>query len=247
MIDTLPALRAFLNDIPVATDPPTLYVDLEGNNLSRHGTLSLVTIMVEPRHTMHLIDVTTLKKDAFTTADEGSNTLQQILESSSITKVFFDVRRDSDALFHLFGVRVAGIQDLQLMEIATRSSAKRFLSGLAKCVEKDARLAFSEKVQWQATKNKGHRLFDPASGGSYAVLDERPLSPEMLAYCVQDVIHMPVLLDQYKAKLSDAWMVKVEQETAARIALSQSASFDPKGQRMAEAPAGWEYWRPGGA
>lgn len=43
MIDTLPALRAFLNDIPVATDPPTLYVDLEGNNLSRHGTLSLVT------------------------------------------------------------------------------------------------------------------------------------------------------------------------------------------------------------
>ena len=43
----------------------------------------------------------------------------------------------------------------------------------------------------------------------------------------------------------DAWWAKIQQETTARIALSQSANFNGKGRHMAEAPAGWQSWRPG--
>jgi exonuclease 3'-5' domain-containing protein 1 len=245
MIDTASALEAFITDLPEPTERPGLYVDLEGNDLCRHGTLSLVTILAEPRHTVHLIDVKTLGSAAFTTSASNGKTIQQILESENIIKVFFDIRNDSDALFSLFGVRVAGIEDIQLMEVVSRSSSKRLLNGLAKCIERDAPISFSDKREWRATKDEGHRLFDPARGGSFAVFDERPLTPAMQKYCAQDVLHMPGLRDAYKAKLGDAWRAKIQQETTARIALSQSATFNGKGRHMAEAPAGWQSGWPG--
>ena len=92
MIDTTPALQAFIADLPESTtDQPGLYVDLEGNDLSRNGTLSLITILVEPRHTVHLIDVKTLGAAAFTTPGSNGKTIQQILESETIIKVFFNL------------------------------------------------------------------------------------------------------------------------------------------------------------
>lgn len=45
MIDSIPALKTFIGSLPDLEGPtPSLYIDLEGNNLSRKGTLSLVTI-----------------------------------------------------------------------------------------------------------------------------------------------------------------------------------------------------------
>ena len=241
MIDTASTLQAFLTDLPTDTnDQPSLYVDLEGNDLSRNGTLSLITILVEPRHTVHMIDVKTLGTAAFTTPDSNGKTIQQMLESETVTKVFFDIRNDSDALFSLFGVRVAGIEDIQLMELASRNCSKRLLNGLAKCIERDAPINFADKREWRETKDEGHRLFDPARGGSFAVFDERPLTPAMQKYCAQDVLHMPALRSAYKAKIGNAWWAKIKEETTARIALSQSRNFNGKGRHMAEAPAGWQ-------
>ncbi|KAK4888891.1 hypothetical protein LTR49_028818, partial [Elasticomyces elasticus] len=65
----------------------TLYVDLESNNLSRNGTLSLVTILLEPEREVYLVDVTTLWRDAFTTAGTGGCTLKSVLESRDIVEV----------------------------------------------------------------------------------------------------------------------------------------------------------------
>jgi exonuclease 3'-5' domain-containing protein 1 len=241
MIDAAPALQAFIAELPeFPNGQPGLYVDLEGNDLSRNGTLSLITILVEPRHTVHLIDVKTLETAAFTTSDVNGKTIQQILESDSLVKVFFDIRNDSDALFSLFGIRVAGIEDVQLMEVASRTSSKRLLNGLAKCIERDAPISFADKREWRTVKDEGHRLFDPARGGSFAVFDERPLTPAMQKYCVQDVLHMPALRSAYKAKIGNAWWAKIQEETIARIALSQSPIFNGKGRHMAEAPAGWQ-------
>jgi exonuclease 3'-5' domain-containing protein 1 len=121
MIDNATALKAFIDGLDKDS---ILYVDLEGNNLSRHGTLSLITVLVEPRHTVHLVDVTTLGKEAFSVSGTNEKTLQQILESRDIIKVFYDIRNDSDALFSLFGVRVGGIEDLQLMELGGRRGSK---------------------------------------------------------------------------------------------------------------------------
>ena len=110
MINTSPLLKSFLDGLnDIEGEPPSLYVDLEGNNLSRFGTLSLVTILVELREKVYLIDLTTLRRDAFNDAGSDGRSLRNILESNEIVKVFFDVRNDSDALYSLYGVRVRGI------------------------------------------------------------------------------------------------------------------------------------------
>jgi exonuclease 3'-5' domain-containing protein 1 len=188
--------------------------------------------------------VTGLGERAFQVADSDGRTLKSILESQEIVKVFFDIRNDSDALFGLFGIRVGGIEDVQLMELASRSFPKRFINGLAKCIERDSTLPYAEKREWKASKERGHKLFDPNLGGGYAVFDERPLSAEINKYCVQDVMHMPALRELYRAKLCDVWWEKIEVETAARIQLSQGRNFDGQGMHMAKASARWEQFKP---
>ncbi|KAK5701104.1 hypothetical protein LTR17_022901 [Elasticomyces elasticus] len=235
-LDTSTALEKFLSDLGNCDgQPPRLYMDLEGSNLSRNGTLSLVTIMLEPEKEVYLVDVTTLGRDAFTTAGADGRTLKAVLESRNIVKVFFDIRNDSDALFGLYEIRIAGIEDLQLMELASRNFSKRNVNGLAKCIERDSTIPLVERRRWQVVKDNGKHLFDPQRGGSYAVFDERPLSKDIKEYCTQDVTFMPHLRDLYRMKLCDAWWRKIETETDARIQLSQSPTFRGKGQHMAQA------------
>ncbi|KAK0301567.1 hypothetical protein LTR82_018244, partial [Friedmanniomyces endolithicus] len=234
-LDTTAKLEKFLSELGNCDgQPPRLYVDLEGNNLSRNGTLSLVTILLEPEGDVYLIDVTTLGRGAFTTAGIGGRTLQAVLESKDIIKVFFDIRNDSDALFGLYEIRVAGIEDLQLMELASRNFSKRLVNGLAKCIERDSTIPFVERRRWQLVKDNGKHLFDPQRDGSYAVFDQRPLQKDIKEYCTQDVTFMPHLRDIYRRKLCDAWWRKIDVETNGRIQLSQSPSFRGKGQHMAQ-------------
>ena len=245
LINTTSSLQSFLDGIIDDTSqPPILYVDLEGNNLSRHGTLSLVNIFVESESKVYFVDVTTLQYNAFDTTGSNGRTLRTVLESDDIIKVFFDIRNDSDALFSLYGVRVGGVEDLQLMELASRTFDKRHVNGLAKCIERDSRIGFKEKEEWKSVKEKGKKLFEPRYGGSYAVFDERPLSPEIHTYCVQDVILMPHLRTIYRAKLCDAWWIKIDEETKARIRQSQGQKYNGKGQHMAQAPHAWRFWNP---
>jgi exonuclease 3'-5' domain-containing protein 1 len=56
-------LGRFLSSIPPSC---TLYLDLEGNKLSRHGTISLITILIYLQGQTRLIDVLALGKLAFT-------------------------------------------------------------------------------------------------------------------------------------------------------------------------------------
>lgn len=245
LIDTPAALIAFLDDLPDCKGyPPSLYVDLEGNNLSRQGTISLVTILVHPRNTVHLVDVTTLKEKAFTVEAAGGCTLKKVLESEEMIKAFFDIRHDSDALFALYNVRVGGICDLQLMQLATREFERKYVNGLAKCIERDSTLTKSDKLKWQLVKKNGCKLFDPTQGGDYAVFDERPLSTEMTEYCIQDVVHMPNLWAVYSPRLCYAWWEKITVETRNRIVRSQHTIYNGKGKHMALAPEGWPNWKP---
>lgn len=244
-IDTTSALTTFLDALPDCRgQPPSLYMDFEGDNLSRDGTLSLITILVQPQDQLHLIDVTTLKGDAFTTGSSAGTTLKDILEDSEVAKIIFDIRNDSSALFWLYQVRVQGIEDLQLHELASRSFQKRCVKGLAKCIETDSTLTWKQRQQWQAVKNKGRKLFAPQMGGSFAVFDQRPLSCEIKDYCAQDVVHMPGLRQVYLDKLCDAWWLKIADETGQRVRLSQSAGFNGHGRHRAMGPCGWNNWQP---
>ncbi|KAF2210293.1 hypothetical protein CERZMDRAFT_16865, partial [Cercospora zeae-maydis SCOH1-5] len=169
-VDNTILLKKFLDNLDDSSgQAPRLFVDLEGNNLSRHGTISLITVLLESEKEVYLIDVTTLGHITFTTRGVDDQNFQSVLESPKVIKVFFDIRNDSDALFSLSGIRVAGIEDLQLMELASRTFPKRHVNGLAKCIERDASINFLERRKWQAIKGKGQDLFDPSRGGSYAL------------------------------------------------------------------------------
>jgi exonuclease 3'-5' domain-containing protein 1 len=237
LVNTCAAIESLvtsLSDLP--SHPPSIYVDLEGINLSRYGTISILQIYVLPSDTTYLIDVYTLGNDAFLTSATNGQTLKTVLESEAIPKAFFDIRTDSDALYSLFGIKVAGISDIQLMELATRSFSKRCVNGLAKCIDRDLPMTLKERSDWKATKERGVKLFAPERGGSYEVFNQRPLPEEMKEYCMQDVQLLPRLWQHYYSKLTPQWRVKVEDETKKRIRLSQSVDFNGKGRHMALGP-----------
>ena len=91
------------------TRPPSIYIDLEGEGLSRDGSISILQIYVLPTERTYLIDVHTLRHEAFISCGPSGHTLKGMLESQDIPKVFFDVRNDSDALHNLFNIRLANI------------------------------------------------------------------------------------------------------------------------------------------
>lgn len=128
-----------LGDLP--DHPPSLYIDLEGNNLCRYGTVSIMQVFVAPHNHVYLLDITALGEKAFSTETGDCMTLRSVLESSSIPKAFFDVRNDSDALYSHFNISLAGVVDIQLMEIATRRSNLRCVNGLARCIENDVSMS----------------------------------------------------------------------------------------------------------
>ena len=117
----------------------TMYIDLEEVDLCREDSLSILTLMIDtkiPTRRVCLFDVDLLGVQAFNTAGVKQKTLKDMLQDDKIPKVFFDVCNDSDAFFTHFGVTLLGMEDVQLIESATRrtTGSRKFLSGLAKCV-----------------------------------------------------------------------------------------------------------------
>ncbi|RDL31811.1 uncharacterized protein BP5553_09213 [Venustampulla echinocandica] len=112
----LVALLDNIANLPV--DPPSLHLDLEGIDLGRHGPISILPLRTAPTQKTCLIDIHSLGRAAFSTTSNSGTSLKTTLESSTIPKVAFDIRNDSDAVFSLFRVSVDCTKDLQLMELA---------------------------------------------------------------------------------------------------------------------------------
>ncbi|QSZ28579.1 hypothetical protein DSL72_003077 [Monilinia vaccinii-corymbosi] len=233
-VDDVSTVVNTLLGLPVS--PPSIYVDLEGVNLSRQGTISILQIYVAPLDQTYLIDVHTMGERAFSMIGSSGVSLKDILELATIPKVFFDVRNDADALFSHFGIRLLGVKDLQLMELATRFGGKTFVRGLAKCIEYDAPMTKQEKRVWKAVKEIGLKLFDPQLGGSYEVFNQRPLPVDIQNYCVQDVRFLPKLWELYNSKLTRDWAARVDKAVINRVREAQSATYQGHGPHKALGP-----------
>ena len=240
IVDTIGAVAQLIDALRYQpTQPPSLYIDLEGINLSRKGSISIMQIHSPYDRSTYLVDIHTLGSKAFLTCGSQGDCLKNILECEQIPKVFFDVRNDSDALYKHFGVHLRGIQDLQLMELATRSFSRRLVNGLAICIRNDVSLSQAEKREWQRIKEAGRRLFAPEMGGRYDVFNERPMPDAIKNYCANDVEILPRLWEYYDQKLTDNWRGKMIRGSSDRVALSHSPYFNGQGRHMAEAPSGW--------
>jgi hypothetical protein len=77
-----------------------------GVDLGRTGEICIIQLSTTEQ--VYLFDVYQLKKD-----DPLTLFIKQILESNDIIKIIHDVKMDSDALYHLLDINVAGIHDTQ--------------------------------------------------------------------------------------------------------------------------------------
>jgi exonuclease 3'-5' domain-containing protein 1 len=201
-------------------------VDCEGVAMSRIGRVTLVQIAV-PNERVYLFDVQALGSEACfergggggggeekdeNNATNRSVTLKSVLEDASITKLMFDCRVDSDALYHQHGIALNGVFDIQLADVAARRAASQsvaLLSGVPKCAarhlgkgaaaEANALAAFDGVVDAAAgpdaaaisrvsehLKSKVKASFAPDLGGDGTLWARRPLSADVRRYAALD-------------------------------------------------------------
>jgi len=234
-----------------------LFLDLEGVNLSREGTISIVTLLVDPGdakdHRTYLIDVTTLGSRAFDTKGPvHDTTFKDVLQDPNIIKVLFDVRNDSDAMYSHYGVALENVRDIQLMENGARSTGRTYLCGLQRCIDesswalrhlyKESGDTFREELidRWNCIKQIGAQLFKPELGGGYEVFDQRPLSKAMVEYCVGDVVILPMLHDFFWEPRKQEWRDLIAKKSMERVEESQSEDYQPNGFHKAKSQWTWE-------
>jgi hypothetical protein len=206
-----------------------LAVDCEGVSLSRKGELTILSIAT--REKAYLFDVLKIGKAIF------SGGLPEILEDSTQEKLMFDCRQDSDALWHQFNVKLAGVLDLQLLEIMYRrenptsesvkpSPKTKFgrykrrsqftdqvenIYGYRRCLE-----LYIEDDKLIEAKDSGGKLFK-INNKAWKV---RPLSETLIQYCVADTMGMFKLYDKMKDILNS-----VDCKTRLKIASEKYVEF----------------------
>ncbi|KAG9228183.1 ribonuclease H-like domain-containing protein [Amylocarpus encephaloides] len=232
LIYSVAELEAFLSTIPPSS---TLYLDLEGNNICRHGTISIITILIHPQRIVRLIDVLVLGDSAFTIASNSGTTLKSLFEDPEIPKCLWDVRNDADALWALYQVGLAGVTDIQLLENASRCGDKKYLRGLAKSIQCDLDLGFAVSQRWYRTKKDIGRLMDAN------VFATRPMDDKTIEYCANDVLHLPELHVIFLERIEDDWLAKAKKESECRLARAHSPRYWPSSPWKARGPWGSGY------
>ncbi|KAF5546408.1 hypothetical protein FNAPI_8844 [Fusarium napiforme] len=121
--DTLYNLLYDLDNIPKFK--PRLFITMGGNYIGNGTRISIMQIYNAVSHRVYLIDVYWLGATTFWRVNSRMTTLKGILESKDIIKVFFNVKKNSDALYSEFKIKLAGVHDLQLMELFSSGSPHR--------------------------------------------------------------------------------------------------------------------------
>ncbi|KAH7009812.1 ribonuclease H-like domain-containing protein [Ilyonectria destructans] len=229
LISSTAELEAFLSSIPPSS---TLYLDLEGNCLCRHGTISLITILIHPQGVVRLIDVLSLGKSCFTTTSKDGKSLKSILEDPDIPKCLWDVRNDADALWALYQVGLASVIDIQLLENASRVGEKTYLRGLDKAIQFDLKLKFVELNRWIRSKKEIKRLM---AANIFAI---RPVEAKTAQYCTNDVIHLPDLHALYLKRIGSDWLARAKEESSRRVGEAHSPTYEPQSATKTLGPWG---------
>lgn len=81
IVDTSEAVKSLVETLALAqADSNSIYLDLEGVNLSRHGSISLIQIWIPLHDQPFIVDVHTLGTQAFSTPNTSGETLKTVLE-----------------------------------------------------------------------------------------------------------------------------------------------------------------------
>lgn len=221
---------------------PSYFLDLEGQNLGRDGTLDILQLYHRNSHTTYLVRIHKLGHDAFDTpGTETAMTLRGLLENEFIPKVLFDVRNDSDALFSHFGVKLRCVRDLQLMEVAARNDNKKWLNGLQTCLLKHGPLLGYPERCFNRVKAWGRRQMNE----NPTLFIEEPMSRRAQEYCAQDVQYLPWLYKYYSMYVNEAWWQMVLDKSKKRAEDSWEDNYSGSGSFRRHSPMEWHWLQTG--
>ncbi|KAG4026493.1 hypothetical protein MFRU_040g00510 [Monilinia fructicola] len=164
--------------------------------------------------------------------------LKILFESLYIAKILFDVRDISHFLFTQCNIALAGVRDLQLIELAVNQERENNLRDLTKCVDLHSPLPDSTKAEWATA-----REFVQNSG--MQLRGKNPMGPEVMQYYAGEVSMLPGLYKRLREKLSphgqSFWRSEIEIATEDRIEKSKSLAYDLHGKDKMKGPWANEY------
>ncbi|KAH7150925.1 glycoside hydrolase superfamily [Fusarium sp. MPI-SDFR-AT-0072] len=132
-------------------------IRLDATGIAKDELIDL-HLFVPSNRTLYSVHIRKLGDAAFSAVGNSEISLRTLLESTNIPKVGFDIRDISRILFHRFNVSIAGVHDIQLMELASRKDRqqKKFLSGLANCIDQDVSNEDPDKIRWLNPSDAKH-------------------------------------------------------------------------------------------
>ena len=123
-----------------------LYINLEGINLSRYKSFSLIAIFIYIQNFVYLINIYTLQSAAFITATVNSTTLKSVLKSPNITKVFFNIYNNFNTLYYYFSIQLYSVKDIQLIENTAHLAGRhKFVNRLERYIDNNTPILLVEK------------------------------------------------------------------------------------------------------
>ncbi|KAK6338474.1 hypothetical protein TWF730_002537 [Orbilia blumenaviensis] len=232
------------------TTPPAICLRVEGIEVSRYGTISILAIHIIPQNENYLIDVLKLRALAFNTpgAIFKNKTLKTILEDPEIPLLLFDCRKDNDALVNLFEVQMNNVIDIQLLHTACepQPQERELVMSLSGILEQKALLDWRELQAWRVNKLVTSCLSAEENRDDRWIFNQRPLNPQVAEACLQDLIVLNKVFVFHCRLLSNMgrnhWKPRIRDETLKRLALSDDPHYDACEVNYARwAPEGWKH------
>ncbi|XP_078344537.1 uncharacterized protein LOC144630122 [Oculina patagonica] len=217
LVEDEPGLQDAISELKrkIAERNTLIAVDCEGDSLSRKGALTIITVATEEKLKGCIFDVLKLGQLVF------SSGLGEILEDKSREKLMFDCRQDSDALWHQFNIKLTGVLDLQLLEViyrrenapavaaakitpqlstknkrrnprnrrSQRTDEVEKIYGFRRCIE-----LYVQDEKLIKIKDKGKEILKMDE----EVWKKRPLTDELIKYCIVDTMGMFKLYSKIK-------------------------------------------------
>jgi hypothetical protein len=231
--------NAFIAAVEALSCHRELAFDCEGVHLGRKGALTVISLLGlddgngdfcdGKLRIAYIFDVQTLTGERVFSREAPHN-LRGLLEDLEVTKVTYDCRQDSDALFHQFGVTLRGVLELQVLDQAVRLQKREelpcpsslyvkdpippLLQSMSAMVQRYCALSASgnkssiESVTnafaglGGTTKHSGQRLAGPHKQNP-SVWGERPLLPDAILYAAGDLLDIEFLLHEMRKNGAD--------------------------------------------
>jgi exonuclease 3'-5' domain-containing protein 1 len=198
--------------------------------------ISVCTIYSKSLHKAFVLEVYSFGSAAFFTSNIAGTSLKSIFEDPNTTKIVFDVRRAVNYLYKSFRISLAGIMDVQLMELALRPSwteEQEPLATLADCIRQ-------ENITLDKEGRKQAGLLASAVASKMkeesTQVSSRQSTQRASVQSLWTVSYLPRLFAAYLQKLSPPeqrhWRAELELTTEYLIELAKTSAYDPQNPDM---------------